>query len=237
LLKKQHLMKQAVEDSELAIAVLQRKLADSEAACCEAQQEVKAVKHSADVMRGDLEQKVRTATEDGNLRVRLLEETVSKLGNRSDHAAEVARLSSEVSTLQRSKARMQSDLIFAEDRVESLTRELQETTSVLIKHEANQREADVYRIHGAITEAGNNKQSAMALLSESDVRDRERKSHQDMLAKLVERAEKAEVELGSAQSQLGQLQQQLRASRGAQACGTGAILSASKVFWPAPVTF
>ena len=59
---------------------MQRKLADSERARCAAEKEAADVRRQADATRGDLEQKVRTATEDGHLRVKLLEETVERLG-------------------------------------------------------------------------------------------------------------------------------------------------------------
>jgi hypothetical protein len=96
LLQKVHMMQQAVEDAELAIAVMQRKLADAERARAAAEHEVQLARTLADKMRSDLEQKVRLATEDGHLRVKLLEETVERLGKRGEAAADVARLSAEV---------------------------------------------------------------------------------------------------------------------------------------------
>ena len=229
LLKKLHMMKQAVEDAELAVAVMQRKLADSERARCAAEKEAADVRRQSDAMRGDLEQKVRTATVDGHLRVKLLEETVERLGNRSDAAAEGARLAAEVSKLQRSEARMRSDLIFAQDRAEALARELETASEAVSQLEAGANADGAYRVRSEVARDSGSAEGAIAILGEADAREHDRRGQQDMLAKLVERAEKAEVELGKAQGQVGTLQQQLRSSHGAQARGTGAIATASKV--------
>lgn len=222
-------MQQAVEDAELAIAVLQRKLADAEATAQQRQQEVIAVRKEADIMRGGLEQKVRTATEDSTLRVRLLEETVEKLGSRTEQSSEIARLSSEVSKLQRSEARLRSDLIFAEDRVTALSKELQASEQALSSSDQRRRDDDIRRIHGAVSSMGGDQDAAVALLSETDTRERIRQQQHDVVAKLVERAETAEVELGREQSKVGQLQQQLRELRGTKRKGDCAAASASKV--------
>jgi chromosome segregation ATPase len=222
-------MKQAVEDAELAIAVMQRKLADSERARCAAEQEAKATRHSADVACSDLEQKVRTATEDGHLRVKLLEETVERLGKRGEAAAEVARLSAEVSQLRLSEARLRSDTIFAQERADALTRELQSATTALSQYEAGASADAAYRVRGEAAHVGGSVESAAAVLGDADAREAERRSHQDVMEKLVERAEKAEVQLGQAKGEVAALQQQLRTSQGAQARGSSAVVSASKV--------
>ena len=124
---------------------------------------------------------------------------------------------------------MRSDLIFAQDRAEALARELETATGAVSQLEAGANADGAYRVRSEVARGSGSAERAIALLGEADAREHERRGQQDMLAKLVERAEKAEVELGKAQGQVGTLQQQLRSSHGAQARGTGAIATASKV--------
>jgi chromosome segregation ATPase len=229
LLKKQHVMAQAVEDAELAVSVLQRKLAESEQARCDAQKQVIDVRRSADTLRGNLEQQLRTATQDGHLRIRLLEETIEKLSRRGDQAAEVARLSAEASQLRRSEAHMRSDLTFAQSRSEALAREVEALSIAASAQEACASKTEADRVRGVIAQTGADSATALAMLSDLDAHRHEQASQQELLAKLVERAEKAEVELGRAHAEVASLKDKLRTSTGVQSRGITAVTSASQV--------
>lgn len=88
------------------------------------------------------------------MRTRCLEDTVQKLSNRSEVHGEVARLSGEVSKLRRSGARLQSDLIFCQDRVEALLQELTETRGHLLRLECADAEQSVYGIRTGVEGRG-----------------------------------------------------------------------------------
>lgn len=59
--------------------------------------------------------------------------------------------------------------------------------------------------------------------------ERERQQHQALLARLVQRAEKAEVEAGQARSEATALKQSERSKGSAAATGADALVNASKV--------
>lgn len=190
LVKKIHTLSQAVDDAELAVAVTQRNLAVAEQSQHAAAQDAQAARHEADKVRSDLEQKVRMATEDGQLRIQLLEETVERLGGRSEANGEVARLSGEVSKLRRSEARLRSDLLFADSRVNKLAQQLDAA-----RHTETADDAACKRAQSIL----------QAHTFSSDSTDK-----RELCARLVERAEGAELELAHAQGQVQQLQQRVR---------------------------
>lgn len=228
LLKKTHIMARALEDAEVAVAALQRKLAAAEEVRAGAQRDARDVRREADAMKAGLEQQVRAATQDGALRVRLLEETVEKLGRRGDAAAEIARLSVDVSRLQRSEARLRSDLAFAESRAEALMREVAAAGDATAARDGRAMRADAERVRAEMHRSGCDAAGAVAVLGEADALEHERRGHRELVAKLAERAERAEVELGRAEGQVAALREQVHGATGAQARGTGAIITASK---------
>lgn len=59
--------------------------------------------------------------------------------------------------------------------------------------------------------------------------EREKQQHQALLARLVQRAEKAEVEAGEAKGEVAALKQRNYAKGSAIASGAGALVNASKV--------
>ena len=219
-------MAQALEDAEVAVAALQRKLAAAEEAREGAQREARDVRREAEAMRARLEQQLRTTAQDGALRVRLLEETVEKLGRRGDAAAEVARLSADVSRLQRSEARLRSNVAFAESRADELSREAQAAGDAVAAQDGRAARAAAERIRGEMRQSGGDEAAAAAVLGEADALEHERRGQRELVAKLAERAERAEVELGRAQSEVAALSGKLRGVQGAPA--QGAIISATK---------
>jgi chromosome segregation ATPase len=138
----------------------------------------------------------------------------------------------QVSQLRRSEARMRSDLTFAQDRTEALTSDLQAANNALSEYRSDANADAAYRVRSSAAEHGGGTATALAIVSSENAGEHERRRQQDAMARLVERAEKAEVELGSAQSDIAALRDKLRTSHGAQARGAGAVVSASKARYP-----
>jgi hypothetical protein len=173
------------------------KLMSAENARIEAEREVQCMRRAMDIMRSDLEQKIRITAEDGCLRVKFLEETVQRLSKRGMLEMKVAQLSFELSEALRAAARARSDLMFAHDRIEALTRELESSHPLSIEHRGQQ---------------GVGAQRLGPL--DSQIVDRPSAPHakggggddlSELLLQLRSRAEVAEVALGEARSELQSL--------------------------------
>ena len=150
---------------------VEQQLIEAEKSRAESEKQARSAERALETVREDLEQKLRTTAENGSLRVKLLEETVQRLSCRSQPQAELARLSMEISRLTQSEAKLRSDLMFAEDRTQRVRRE--------VEH--------VYGFSG-----GNvcplDPSGLPALAGEGD------RDHA-LLATMIDRAEKAEIEL------------------------------------------
>lgn len=177
----QHVLEQACTDAETMVLHLQKQLSDAESARRKAENQEKAALRSIEVLRRELEQKVRFTAQDRQLQINLLQQTVQRLSIRGDQQAEIAKLSREISKLLRSNAKLRSDLMFAQDRVESLTHELEHASNPVTETPSTSQ------CHG-ITPA------IFSLLKDPANVQAANDFHR-LTARLVERAEAAEVEL------------------------------------------
>lgn len=195
----------------------------AEQAQSKAESSEKATLQSMESLRSDLDHKVRTTAQDGQLRIQLLEETVQRLSTRGDQQAELMKLSIENSKLLRMNAKLKSDLIFAEERAQCKARELAvtcertraETTCI-----ADLREGSL-----AVVNVLKNPENVQAA-----------QDFHRMTARLVERAETAEIELATVSTELSHLKAGMEQSAIAQTKGSHAIAVASRVrsyqnFW------
>jgi chromosome segregation ATPase len=124
---------------------------------------------------------------------------------------------------------MRSDLTFAQSRSEGLARNVEALSKAASAQEVSVCKAEADRIRGVVAQTGGDTAAAIAVLSDADARRHEQASHRELLAKLAERAEKAEVELGQAKAEIASIKDKLRASQGAQSRGVTPIASASHV--------
>ena len=79
--------------------------------------------------------------------------------------------------------------------------------------------------------------SVNSMVEQAGAFEREKQLHHSLVARLVERAEKAEVQLGQATSDLAALKQTRYHSHNSDAAGTGAIVNASMVHSPRSIAF
>lgn len=181
-------------------------LAESQKALAEAQKQLRAAERAMDTMREDLEQKLRTTAENGSSRIKHLEETVQRLSFRSQPQAEVARLSMDVSRLTRSESKLRSDLMFAEDRITRLRSEVERL-----------QDPDGHP-------AGYDSRTGQPCPPPEE----QRQDHA-LLASMIDRAEKAEIELSQAKQNIESLKEKISFSANAQERGAGALMAASQV--------
>eukprot|EP00891_Asterochloris_glomerata_P000304 jgi/Astpho2/304/Aster-02189 len=219
--------RQAVEEVEIALAVMQAKLLEADAARREALKQLQDARSAADGERAQYEQQVRRAREEGSARITALEEVVKKLSNRSDLHEEIARLGGEVTFLRRSEARLKSDLGFAEQRVADLQRDHSALRQQLGGYEATEHEArlmeDVRRTVSAGVGPG-------GVRVRAPLPDLTTESQHHVVASLVERAEAAEVQTRQLQSELAALRQSASARAAAGGAGSAAAISAAEAF-------
>lgn len=212
----QHVLQQSCTDAETALAILQQQLMIAEQAQSKAESSEKATLHAMKSLRSDLEQKVRTTAQDGQLRIQLLEETVQRLSTRGDHRAELTKLSTENSKLVRMNAKLTSDLKFAEERVQSMACELAATC------ERSQAETK------CIPESRENSLAIINVLKNPENVEAAKDFHR-MTARLVERAEAAELELATVSTELSQLKAGMAQSAISQTKGSNVIAVPSRV--------
>ncbi|DBA92530.1 TPA: hypothetical protein ACH3X1_002761 [Trebouxia sp. C0004] len=221
---------QAIQEADLAVAVMQAKLLEAVASQREAARQLQAAQEAFDGERAHLEQQVRRSKEEGSVRIQTLEDTIRKLGNRSDLHQELARLGGEASFLRRTEARLKSNLGFAEDRSSELQREVTILRQQVASYEASEHEAqlleEVQRSVSRESSAGGTIVAKMKgitheLSSEG--------SQPHVVARLVERAEASEVQLAQAQQELKALKQMSTARAAAEGAGTSAAMSAAQV--------
>jgi chromosome segregation ATPase len=225
LLLKVNRLERALLDADAASAALRHRMAELQKAAHDSARRADAAQQAAEDSQRKGRHDLEAAQQDANLRVKLLEETVHRLGSSDEQSADIVWLSSQLSSVQRSEARMRTDLVFAEQRVLALSSELDDARAKQLasppvaedSSEVQDLLPGVYALQDAAVRA-----------------EEQRKQHDQLVSSLAERAEKAEVELGQAQAELTKLQVQLKRSRGAQAQGSNAIVSASKVRAMAP---
>jgi hypothetical protein len=184
---------------------VETQLIEANTARAHSEKHARAAERAMETLREELEQKLRTTAENGTLRVKLLEETVQRLSCRSQPQTELARLSMEVSRLCQSEAKLRSDLMFAEDRYKRLRRELEQ-------------------VEGFASGS-----SLCAPGPDSGVAGGEQIQDHELLAAMIGRAEKAEIELAGVKQSLDALKETMSFSAGAQERGAGALMAASKV--------
>jgi chromosome segregation ATPase len=188
------------------ISDVEQQLIEAQKARTESEKQARAAERALETTRENLEQKLRTTAENGSLRVKLLEETVQRLSCRSQPQAELARLSMEISRLSQSEAKLRSDLMFAEDRVQRLRKELEHAEGL-----RNSRECS-----GVTT-------GAPLFAGEDSARDHA------LLAAMIDRAEKAEIELSKTKQSMDALKEKMGFSAIAQDRGATALMAASRV--------
>ncbi|DBB14510.1 TPA: hypothetical protein ACH3X3_004792 [Trebouxia sp. C0006] len=221
---------QAIQEAELAVAVMQAKLLEAVASQREAARQLHAAQEAFDGERAHLEQQVRRSKEEGSVRIHTLEDTIRKLGNRSDLHQELARLGGEASFLRRTEARLKSNLGFAEDRSSELQREVTILRQQVASYEASEHEAqlleEVQRSVSRESSAGGTIAAKMKGIS-NELSSEGSQPH--IVARLVERAEASEVQLAQAQQELKALKQMATARAAAEGAGTSAAMSAAQV--------
>ncbi|GMH42030.1 hypothetical protein BSKO_09949 [Bryopsis sp. KO-2023] len=223
---KERLLRQAVEDAELAMAVLQTKLLESESHRRESEKMLEDVKQEASDEKAELQAQITRGKEDGAVRIQSLEETVKKMGSRSDLHMEVGRLSGDNSLLRRSEARLKSELAFAEDRINSLKDIVDDFRARVSRYEAQEAERAIHALSGQSWQPSS--PSSMDVLSELEVMDRDRRQNQQVISRLVERAERAEVEAGHLKTELETVKGLAAARAVAGGAGTAAVMSAAQ---------
>lgn len=186
---------------------IEKQLIEAQKSSVESEKEARAAERALETTREDLEQRLRTTAENGSLRVKLLEETVQRLSCRSQPQAELARLSMEVSRLSQSEAKLRSDLMFAEDRAQRLRREVENAK-------------------GFSTSQGC---SGVAPTRIAFAAEPGTGSDHELLAAMIDRAEKAEIELSKTTQSLNSLKEEMSFSASAQERGAGALMAASRV--------
>ncbi|KAL0020086.1 hypothetical protein WJX79_009298 [Trebouxia sp. C0005] len=221
---------QAIQEAELAVAIMQAKLLEAVARQREAARQLQAAHEACDGERAHLEQQVRRGKEEGSVRIQTLEDTIRKLGNRSDLHQELARLGGEASFLRRTEARLKSNLGFAEDRSSELQREVTILRQQVASYEASEHETqlleEVQRSVSRESSAGGTIAAKMKGISH-ELSSEGSKPH--IVAHLVERAEASEVQLAQAQQELKALKQTATARAAAEGAGTSAAMSAAQV--------
>lgn len=185
------------------------KLIEAEKSRAESEKQARSAERALETVREDLEQRLRTTAENGSLRVKLLEETVQRLSCRSQPQAELARLSMEISRLTQSEAKLRSDLMFAQDRAQRLRREVEHVWG------CDRGEGCSGVPSGLSTIVGEGDQDHA------------------LLATMIDRAEKAEIELSRTKQSLDSLKEKMDFSASAQERGAGALMAASRVRTPA----
>jgi len=116
---------QAAEDAELTIGTLQAQIMTLSVSKNEAEQRMREAEvGQAEVVRR-LEQQVRMARADGSARLKNMEETVKILSSKGGLHASAGALSVEVSSLRRTKLRLEEELHLASERSTDLANSLQ----------------------------------------------------------------------------------------------------------------
>lgn len=211
----QQVLDQTCTDAETVIASLQQQLMIAEQAHSKAEASRKATARAMELQRCDLEQMVRTTAEDGRLRIKLLEETVQRLSARGDQQAELARLSSETSKLLRINAKLKSDLMFGENRVQTLTNQL---AAAAVSVPASSLAPEWHGVSPSFVEVLKNHDNVQAT-----------QHFHKIVARLVERAESAEIELATVRTELAQLKATTQQSAAAHTNGSNAKHLVSRV--------
>jgi hypothetical protein len=185
---------------------VEKQLIDAQQRCAESEKQARAAERALETMREDLEQKLRTTAENGSLRVKLLEETVQRLSCRSQPQAELARLSMEISRLTQSEAKMRSELMLAEDRAQRLMREV-----------------------GHAEVLGNSRGCSGIVPEAPPMACKDAAREKELLATMIDRAEKAEIELSKTKQAMNALKEKMNFTATAQERGASALMVASRV--------
>ncbi|KAL3148684.1 hypothetical protein ABBQ38_014099 [Trebouxia sp. C0009 RCD-2024] len=221
---------QAIQEAELAVAVMQAKLLEAVAGQREATRQLQEAQQTSDSERAHLEQLVRRSKEEGSVRIQTLEETIRKLGNRSDLHQELARLAGEASFLRRTEARLKSNLGFAEDKTNELQREVTILRQQVASYEASEHEAQLLEVvQRSVASESSAGGSIAAKMNEFSRELSNEGSQPHIVARLVERAEASEVQLAQVQQELRALKQVATARAAAEGAGTSAAMSAAQV--------
>lgn len=219
LLRKVDRLERALKDADVASAALQHRVAELRDACARSKAQAEAAERNAAASAAQAQHELEAAQHDANLRTRLLEETVQRLSSSDDQSADVAWLSGQLSSSQRAESRMRTDLLFAERRSDALATELDSVLAAQAVARASDLGTDE-ATHRVRTETG----------PDGGAPDEQQgQRHDELVAALAERAEKAEVQLGQREADLRKLRAQLTRSQGAQASDASVIASASKV--------
>ncbi|GLI68386.1 hypothetical protein VaNZ11_012718, partial [Volvox africanus] len=222
-------LEKAVETAETAVAVMQDRLLSALKAAADAEEEASRVRREAEWERDRLEAELRTAREDGTLRIRNLEEAVARLSARGGDAAQaMARSIAEADAASRRESRLRSELGLAQQAAQRANAQAAELRLQLRDCEQALREAHVYGgllqqvetaeavQSGRLSRRGgshNGAASAFAQGLSQEVEERlaqqamELVRRQQVIARLVDVAERAQAEAADLQTELNSLKQ------------------------------
>ncbi|GIL54010.1 hypothetical protein Vafri_9567 [Volvox africanus] len=223
-------LEKAVETAETAVAVMQDRLLSALKAAADADEEAARVRGEAEWERDRLEAELRTAREDGTLRIRNLEEAVARLSARGGDAAQaMARSIAEADAASRRETRLRSELGLAQQAAQRANAQAAELRLQLRDCEQALREAHVYggllqhvETADAVLQSGrlgrrggshNGAASAFTQGLSQEVEERlaqqamELARRQQVIARLVDVAERAQAEAADLQTELNSLKQ------------------------------
>ncbi|GIM10048.1 hypothetical protein Vretimale_13828 [Volvox reticuliferus] len=138
-------LEKAVETAETAVAVMQDRLLAALKSAADAGEEAARVQREAEWERDRLDAELRTAREEGALRIRNLEEAVARLSARGGDAAQaMARSIAEADAASRRETRLRSELGLAQQAAQRANAQAAELRLQLRDCEQALREAHVY---------------------------------------------------------------------------------------------
>ncbi|GFR47835.1 hypothetical protein Agub_g9613, partial [Astrephomene gubernaculifera] len=145
VLNRERELEKALDAAETSMSVLQSRLLAALKAAADAGEEAARVRREAEWERERLEAEVRTAREEGSLRIRTLEESVARLGARGGEASQaMARCVTELDGAVRREHRMRSELALAQQAAQRANTQAAELRLQLRDCEQALREAQVY---------------------------------------------------------------------------------------------
>lgn len=207
-------LEDACTDAEAEVTRLQQQLVIGECARVQAENDAKSAARSTEALRSNLEQKISMTANDGQLQVQLLEEKIQRLINRGDDQAELTRLSADASKLRQENAQLKSELLLSQERVQKLTLKPE------VAH-AEFQDPAVVHAHGV--------RSAISHKLNQPENGQLAQEFHRITARLVERAETAEMELAARNVDLNMLKADLEKSAVVDIKGPGANVAASRV--------
>ncbi|GLC48074.1 hypothetical protein PLESTB_000056300 [Pleodorina starrii] len=228
-LSRERELETAVDTAETAVAVMQDRLLAALKAAADAGEEAARVRREAEWERDRLEAELRTAREEGSLRIRNLEEAVARLSARGGDAAQaMARSLAEGDAATRRECRLRSELALAQQAAQRSNAQAAELRLQLRDCEQALREARVYgglllelggagpADNGAACGRGSRAGAASAgghgslshqLEERLGQQAMELERRQQVIARLVDVAERAQADAADLQAELNTLKQ------------------------------